>query len=336
MTTTQEKAIVDRTGGTVATMAGDESAIDVVVDRIDTVAENVISVTLKAKDGSLLSPWEPGAHIDLFLDGHLERQYSLCGDPADRSSWEVAVLRDSQSRGGSAWLHTHLHKGDVLRARGPRNNFPLVGSGAYIFVAGGIGITPFVPMIQQAQRRGAEWRLLYVGKKRAAMAFAAQLEAYGSRVTIAAKDEHGAYDLKNLLGTPLPDTVVYCCGPERLISGVEAQCAAWPEGALHAERFRAKPGALDGDSGEFQVVLTKAGITVQVHANESIIDALDKVNIHVPRSCGEGTCGTCLVKVVDGMPDHRDSFLMGKKRRENKHICICCSRALTPSLTLEV
>lgn len=320
----------------VAALDAAGAELEVIVELIESVAENIISVTLTAKDGRPLPGWEPGAHIDLLIGRHLERQYSLCGDPQDSLRWQVAVLRDSESRGGSEWLHTHLHKGDVLRARGPRNNFPLVEAKGYLFVAGGIGITPLIPMIRHSERKGAPWHLLYLGKKRGSMAFARELESFGAKVTIAAKDEYGAYDLKNLLGTPRPGAVVYCCGPERLIAGVEVECNAWPEGVLHVERFRARPGALGGDKGEFEVVLTKTGVTVQVAADESIIDALDRVNIHVPRSCGEGTCGTCVVKVADGLPDHRDSFLMGKKRRENKLICVCCSRALTPSLALEL
>ena len=310
--------------------------LEVIVESVETIADGVRLVTLSSKEGDAIPRWEPGAHIDLLLDAHLERQYSLCGDHEDSKHWQVAVLRDSSSRGGSEWLHTRLHAGDVLRARQPRNNFPLVDAGSYIFIAGGIGITPLLPMIRQLERTGKSWRLLYVGRARASMAFADELAAYGDRVTIAAKDQHGSFNLNDLLGTPQADTAVYCCGPERLIAGVEAECASWPEDTLHVEHFRAKSGALDGDKDEFEIFLTKTGITIPVKADQSILDALDKVNIHVPRSCNEGTCGTCVVKVADGLPDHRDSFLMGRKRKENKSICVCCSRSLTPVLALEL
>ena len=310
--------------------------IEVVAERVEGIAEGVRLVTLARKHGGALPAWTPGAHIDLLLDAHLERQYSLCGDPADKKHWQVAVLRDASSRGGSEWLHTRLHEGDVLRARAPRNNFPLVEVGHYLFIAGGIGVTPFVPMIHQLEREGRDWRLVYVGRTLETMAFARELGAYGEKALIAAKDRHGPFDLRHVLGTPRADTAVYCCGPERLIDGVSAACAAWPEGALHVEHFRARSGALDGEKQGFEVHLAKTGLTISVGADQTILDALDRVDIHVPRSCNEGTCGTCVVKVLDGIPDHRDSFLMGRKRKENKSICVCCSRSLTPLLSLDL
>ena len=317
-----------------ATAASEE--VEAVVERVDDIASGIRLITLSAREGGALPRWEPGAHVDLLLDAHLERQYSLCGKPEDAHHWQVAVLRDTSSRGGSEWLHTRLRAGDVLRARTPRNNFPLVDAENHIFVAGGIGITPLLPMIRQLERQGKPWHLLYVGRTLASMAFVDELSAYGSRATISAKDRDGPFDLKQLLGTPQANTVVYCCGPERLIAGVESACAAWPADTLHVEHFRAKSGALDGDKDAFEVYLTKAGISVPIRAGQSILDALDQVDIYVPRSCNEGTCGTCVVKVADGIPDHRDSFLMGKKRRENKHVCLCCSRSLTPVLALEL
>jgi ferredoxin-NADP reductase len=313
-----------------------EQQINVVVQTITQEAEGVISLRLAAVDGRELPSWTPGAHIGLLLDGHMERHYSLCGDPSERFHWRVAVLREPVSRGGSAWLHASLQPGDVLRATGPSNQFALVDAASHIFVAGGIGITPLLPMMRELEQRGSAWRLLYGGRQRGSMAFVKELEAYGERVRIQPEDEQGLLDLKRWIGEPQPHTVVYSCGPERLLAAVEAQCEAWPEGALHIERFRAKPGALEGASGSFEVVLAKSQRSCHVAEGETIIEALDRIGIHVPRSCGEGTCGTCLTPVIDGIPDHRDSFLMGKKRAANKSICVCCSRAATPRLVLDL
>lgn len=311
------------------------------VERIAHAAENVIALDLGAAGGAVLPAWSPGAHVDLLLEGGLERQYSLCGDPDDRRRWRVAVLREPDSRGGSAWLHTRLRVGDTLRVRGPRNHFPLVDAAGYLFIAGGIGITPLLPMIGAAKRRGACWSLLYGGRSIGSMAFAAELAQHGERVHICPEDRCGLLDLDTWLAVPAAGVAVYCCGPERLLQAVEARCAGWPEGALHVERFRPRPGALQGadaqsPEGAFEVVLARSGLACTVAPGQTIIDALDRAGVHVSRSCGEGTCGTCLTPVIEGIPDHRDSFLMGKKRAANQAICVCCSRALGARLVLDL
>jgi ferredoxin-NADP reductase len=310
--------------------------IEVVVEDIVQEAEGVIGIGLLGAGGRELPAWSAGAHIDLLLDAGLERQYSLCGDAGDRRRWRVAVLREPHGRGGSEWLHTRLRQGEVLRARGPRNNFPLVDAVEYLFIAGGIGITPILAMIRALRRDGRPWRLLYGGRRRGSMAFVDELESCGGQVQIRPEDQCGLLDLAGWLGAPKPGAAVYCCGPERLLEAVEARCSQWPEGALHVERFQARPGALAGASEGFEVVLAQSGLRCRVQPGQTIIDALDGLGVHVPRSCGEGTCGTCLTAVVDGIPDHRDSFLMGKKRAANQSICVCCSRSLGPRLVLDL
>jgi ferredoxin-NADP reductase len=169
------------------------------------------------------------------------RQYSLCGDPADRSAYRLGILRDAQGGGGSLHVHDRLQVGDVVRVRGPRNNFALAPAPRYVFVAGGIGITPILPMIAAACAAGADWSLVYGGRQRASMAFVDELAAHGESVAICPQDETGLLDLQTLLGTPQADTLVYCCGPEPLLAAVEARCTAWPSSALHVERFAARP-----------------------------------------------------------------------------------------------
>jgi ferredoxin-NADP reductase len=315
---------------------GDAPELSLVVKTISHEAERVMGIRLAALGASDLPAWTPGAHIDILLPNGLERQYSLCGDPDDRRHWQIAVLREVAGRGGSEWLHSRIREGDVLRARGTRNNFSLADAGAYLFVAGGIGITPLLPMIREVGRRGVPWRLLYGGRSRRSMAFATELAADGGQVCIRPEDEYGLLDLEGFLGEPRHGVAIYCCGPERLLRAMEAVCERWPDGILHVERFRPSPGAPDGVNGAFEVVLAKSGITCRVGADESILDALEKAGIYVPRSCGEGTCGTCLTPVAAGIPDHRDSFLMGKKRAANDAICVCCSRSRTPRLVLNL
>lgn len=322
------------------TACAGHALIDVTVQRITPEADGVISIAMKAAGGGSLPPWTPGAHIGVQLPQGLERQYSLCGEPQDRQQWQIAVLREPASRGGSAWLHEHLSPGDRLRVKPPANQFRLVEAKAYHFIAGGIGITPLLPMMRALQRTGANWRLLYGGRRLDSMAFVEPLRRFGDRVRIAPEDTHGLLDLADWLGQPRDHEAVYCCGPERLLAAVEARCQAWPEGALHVERFRPRPGALEGaanaNAGSFEVVLARSQLTCTVQPGQTIVAALEDIGVYVPQSCGEGTCGTCVTRVLEGSPDHRDSFLLGKKREANDAICVCCSRSLSPRLVLDL
>jgi ferredoxin-NADP reductase len=313
----------------------------VVVARRETVADGVVRLTLAHPDGAALPAWAPGAHLDLLLAPGLERQYSLCGDPADRSVLRVAVLREPAGRGGSQYVHDKVAEGARIRARGPRNRFPLADAGRYLFVAGGIGITPLLPMIGAVAARGAEWRLVYGGRSRASMAFAAPLAAaHPDRVELCPQDETGLLDLDSLLGAPGADTAVYCCGPEPLLVAVEERCAAWPPGALHTERFAARPvapPAAGGREGEaFEVELAASGRTVTVPPDRSILQVVEEAGIQVLSSCREGTCGTCETDVLAGEPDHRDSLLTPDERAANDVMFICVSRCRSGRLVLDL
>lgn len=299
------------------------------------MADGVVSLTLRHPSGKPLPEWRPGAHAELVLGGGLARTYSLCGDPADRTAWRIAVLRTPDSRGGSAYVHDELHPGTALEARGPRNDFPLLPARRYLFVAGGIGITPLLPMTAAAQAVGADWRLLYGGRSRASMAFAGQLTAHGSRVTLRPQDEYGHPDLAAFLGEPDDDTLVYCCGPEPLIAAVGEHCREWPAGALQVERFRAAP-SVRAPGAAFEVVCAGSGITVQVPPEHSVLSALRGAGIDVPFSCAEGICGTCETEVLEGEPDHRDSVLTAEERESGETMLICVSRARGERLVLEL
>jgi ferredoxin-NADP reductase len=316
--------------------SADESAFDAVVTRVTTEAEGVRSFELARADGSPMPAWTPGSHIDVVLSDDLERQYSLCGDPADLRTWRVAVLLEPESRGGSARMHGAIAEGDTVVVRGPRNEFPLEDAARHLLIAGGIGVTPLLPMVAELDARGADWRLVYGGRQRASMAFVAELEKYGDRVIIWPQDERGLIDLPGLLGEPETGTAVYCCGPGVLIDAVEAGCADWPHGALHVERFRPKEGALDGPMTSFEVVLDASGLTLTVREDESIADVVEAAGVDILTSCREGTCGTCETAVLEGVPDHRDSLLTDDERAENDVMMICCSRSMTPRLVLDL
>ncbi|MFE2995733.1 PDR/VanB family oxidoreductase [Nocardia sp. NPDC059246] len=315
---------------------GSELELDLVVSGLTELAQGVLGIDLRSPIGADLPAWTPGAHIDLHLPGGLVRQYSLCGDPSDRTVWTVGVLREPASRGGSEWVHRSLRVGDTLTVRGPRNNFPLVAAQRLLFIAGGIGVTPLLPMIAAADAGGSDWRLLYGGRNLATMAFRDRLGGYGDRVQMRPEDEFGLLDLDGFVGDAEQGTAVYCCGPEKLLIAVEEQCARWPAGSLHVERFHPRDGALDGEATAFEVMLERTGVTVRVESDETIVDAIAKVGVEVPTSCREGTCGTCETAVLNGIPDHRDSFLTEDEKEDNETIMVCCSRALSGSLTLDL
>jgi ferredoxin-NADP reductase len=314
-----------------------EHELDLVVDGKELVADGVMLLTLRDPDGRPLPDWEPGAHLDLFLPDDLTRQYSLCGDPADQSALQVAVLREPAGRGGSRYVHDELARGQWIQARGPRNHFPLVPAKRYLFLAGGIGIAPILPMVEQVAGSGAEWQLVYGGRTRASMAFREHLQAaHPEQVTIHPQDEAGLLDLPGLLAEPDEATAVYCCGPEPLLVAVEEHCAWWPEGALHTERFSAKPGATDGPVESFVVELAQSGTTLVVPADRSILGVVEESGVPVLSSCQEGTCGTCETGVLSGIPEHRDSVLTDQERSANEVMMICVSRACSPRLVLDL
>ena len=321
---------------TTLTLATREFEAEVRVEDKADAAGGVVALTLREVEDRPLPRWEPGAHVDLVLEGAPTRQYSLCGDLDDHHVWRLGILRDAEGSGGSLFVHDRLAVGDTVRVRGPRNNFQLVPSPRYLFIAGGIGITPMLPMITAAEASGSEWELVYGGRQRDSMAFLDELARYGERVSVRPQDESGLLDLDALLGEPRPDTLVYCCGPEPLLVAVEERCHAWPRGSLHVERFNAKPLTEPVLSDSFEVHLAQSELTFTVSPDESILSLVEGAGIGVLSSCAEGTCGTCETPVLEGIPDHRDSVLDEDEQDANDCMMICVSRSCTPRLVLDL
>ncbi|MER6162337.1 PDR/VanB family oxidoreductase [Streptomyces sp. NPDC001868] len=304
-------------------------------------ADGVLTLTLRRPDGEALPAWTPGAHIDVLLndDGPgstLIRQYSLCGHPAQREAWQIAVLREPEGRGGSAYVHDRLREGSTVRVRGPRNNFPLRPAARHLFVAGGVGITPILPMVEAAEASGADWRLLYGGRTRTSMAFLDRLAPYGDRVLIRPQDEYGLLDLAAFLGPPQPDTLVHACGPEPLLRALREKSADWPPGTLGVERFAPAEAAGAGPAEAFEVELARSGLTLTVPPDRSVLEAVEEAGVAVDFSCREGTCGTCETDIIDGDPDHRDSLLTEDERAAGDTLLICVSRSRGPRLVLDL
>ena len=309
-----------------------EHVATVLVERRSDAADGVVELTLRCLSGHELPPWTPGAHIDLMLPDGSARQYSLCGNPDDRSRYRIAVLLGQPSRGGSRYVHEELHVGAAVAIRGPRNNFELVDAPTYLFIAGGIGITPILPMIATAETRGARWSLLYGGRSRRSMAMANELSQYGERVRFVHQDEHGLLDLDRALSDLPPGTPVYCCGPEPLLDAVENRVRA----GLHVERFAPREREGDLDCTAFDVELLRSGLTLTVPPHKSILDVIEAAGVPVLSSCREGTCGSCETQVAAGEPDHRDDLLDDEERKRGDVMMICVSRSRSRRLVLEL
>nr|WP_228540110.1 PDR/VanB family oxidoreductase [Nocardia sp. XZ_19_385] len=298
--------------------------LTLVVDRIVAEAVDVLSFTLRAADGTALPAWRPGAHLDVFLPSGMQRQYSLCGDPGELTSYRIAVRRIANGGDGSIEMH-RLRAGDPLRVRGPRNAFTFVEAPSYLFIAGGIGITPILPMVRAAGSRG---RLIYFGRSRATMPFLNELP----RAEIRADDEVGVPDVAELIARAEPGAAVYVCGPPPVLAAAEqTMFAINPTGSLHTERF-SEPPVTDGR--EFEVRLARTGRTLRVGAGETALTAIQRAIPDVVYSCRQGFCGTCKTRVLAGTVDHRDRTLLQADRGD--HMLTCVSRAADDALVLDL
>ncbi|SDG23005.1 PDR/VanB family oxidoreductase [Klenkia brasiliensis] len=309
---------------------------DLVVAGRTPLADGVLGLDLVSHNGRDLPAWTPGSHLDLLVRPGLERQYSLCGDVGDRATWRVAVLREADGGGGSRALHDEVEVGQRLRVRGPRNHFPFeVTPGTrYVFVAGGIGITPLRAMLAAADAAGAEWTLEYAGRSRARMAFAAELAAaHPGRVRLHVGDEGDRLDVAALDVDAA--TAVYACGPAKLLDALEAAAAGWA-GTLHVERFEAKEFGAPVWPDPFEVELALTGTTVVVEPGTSVLDALAAEGVDVLSSCRVGTCGTCETPVLEGEVEHRDSVLSPGEQADGTAMMVCVSRAAGPRLVLDL
>ncbi len=302
------------------------------------LAEATIALSLRDPAGRTLPGWEPGAHVDLVLgegpDGEpLIRQYSLCGDPADPHRWRIAVLREDPGRGGSRLIHDSLRESSIVRVRGPRNAFRLGPAGRYVFIAGGIGVTPILPMVRAVARSGAPWRAIYAVRSHERVCFAEELFAH-REVSLHVDSDAGVLDVRRALADCDADTAVYACGPAAMLDAIEAVHAgcAW---SLHTERF-APPARAQAPSSAFEVEVASTGQVFTVDAHETILEVLRREGLPVDWSCREGICGTCETAILRGTPDHRDSVLSDEERASGESMMICCSRALSERLVLDI
>jgi ferredoxin-NADP reductase len=293
------------------------------VDAKEVLTEHVVELRLVSDEVDLPLA-EPGAHVHLTLRNGITRQYSIVPSPS-LGEWCVAVLREKEGRGGSAFIHDELDVGDFVEAGEPRSQFRLQDASEYLFLAGGIGITPFVSMIEEAERRRRPWNLVYTGRSAQTMAYAAALQdRFGDRVVIHETAGRERLDCAGVIAAH-PGAEVYCCGPISYIDEVKRTSGEVGR-AVHVEHFHSEAGLTEAD-GPFEVELVNSGLTLTVPADRTALDVVDDAGIFVLSSCREGTCGTCETPVLSGEIDHRDVVLSEDEKAANACMMLCVSRA---------
>ena len=308
----------------------------VVIAKRSLIPGKILELKLSPADKSEINTWEPGAHIELVLPSGIVRQYSLCGDPSD-DFYTIAVLKEDNSRGGSIEIHDEIQEGTELLVRGPKNHFKLEPGNLTVFMAGGIGITPLLPMMRLLSKQGKPWVLHYGGKSLAALAYLDALQLMGdNEISIYLKNETRRIPVSDIVSTLSTDDAIYVCGPETMISEVEKVGA---EAGIRVclERFGPAPGEKPELGGEsFEVELARSAKVLTVPADTRLIDIVRTVVPSVPFSCEEGYCGSCETGVLEGVPDHRDSILSQEEKSNNDCMMICVGRSMTPRLVLDI
>lgn len=297
--------------------------------------DRVVVLSLVAADHGPLPAWMPGAHIDLHLPNGTTRQYSLISDPADQDSWRIAVQREDAGRGSSKFIHDTVYVGTRVRSGYPRNSFPLTKSSEVVLIAGGIGITPILPMARELAAAGRRWSLLYLGRDMASMALRGEVCLLGDAVTVWANEERGWLDIGEVATEALSrGAEIFCCGPQGMLDDIHAAAdRSRSAHRVHSERFGAS-GGLTGSP--FEIELASSGASTVVSGDQTILEALDELGVYVPSACQIGVCGSCVTSVVDGVPQHLDSVLTRREQAAGDRICVCVSRCTSGKLVLDL
>ena len=315
--------------------------LNVRVERRTSEAEDICSYELVSADGSPLPAFSAGSHIDVHVGPNLVRQYSLCNPPYETHRYLIGVLRDPASRGGSQGMHEKIHAGAELTISAPKNHFPLVDAKRSLLLAGGIGVTPVLAMAEALSAQGADFEMHYCARSPERTAFRERIAASPFAAQVHFHYDSGAaeqkLDLAALLAGLDRDTHIYFCGPTGFIDHVKATAAAqkWPEAQLHLEYFGAAAIDTDGDQA-FEVKLASTGASYTVPAGVTVMQVLRDAGVFVAASCEQGVCGTCLTRVIEGVPDHRDLYLTEEEQAANDQFTPCCSRSKSPTLVLDL
>lgn len=323
-------------------MTSPSATIAVKVSRTVAEADGIVSFEMERVDGGILPAFEPGSHIDVHIPGGFTRQYSLCNPSCTNPQhYVIAVLRDPASRGGSESLHAHVTIGTVLNISPPRNHFCLSATGPSLLMGGGIGITPLLCMADRLAREGRPFEMHYCTRTKERTAFYEELQSssYAKQIHYHFDDgdEQQKLDIRKQLSSCSPDTHLYVCGPKGFMDAVldAARELGWPDNRIHYEYFAAEVVKKDDDES-FEVEIASTGLVVTVGPQQSIVAALGEHGIDISMSCEQGVCGTCVTRVISGIPDHRDTFLLPAERAANNQIAPCCSRSKSARIVLDL
>jgi vanillate monooxygenase ferredoxin subunit len=318
------------------------ATLRVQVSRKTLEAKDICTYELVNAAGGELPAFEAGAHIDVYMTRGLVRQYSLCNAPHERERYLIGVLRDPQSRGGSAHMHDKLAEGDVIEIGNPRNHFPLASDRSHsILLAGGIGVTPILCMAERLAMTDRSFEMHYCTRSEERTAFRKRIAEGSFREKVHYHFDDGdaaqKLDIGKVLGNPSADVQLYMCGPAGFINYVveAARRCGWPESQIHLEYFSFR-APVDESDGSFDVKLARSGKVVRIAPETSILQALAAADVTVETSCEQGFCGTCLTRVIEGEPDHRDDFLTDAERAANDQMLLCCSRSKSATLVLDL
>ena len=305
-------------------------------------ASDICTFELVGLDDAPLPPFSAGSHVDVHLPGGLTRQYSLCNDPSETHRYLIAVLRDPVSRGGSQAMHAQVQEGDVLQISAPRNHFALAhNAGRNLLLAGGIGVTPILCMAERLALIDADFEMHYCSRSLARTAFVERIKAspFASQVQFHFDDGDARQklDFAALLQAPQAGVHLYVCGPKGFMDAVLATARAqgWPESQLHYEFFGAEVAASDTDAS-FEVQLASSGRIITVAKDQTVTQALSAAGVEVQTACEQGVCGTCLTRILSGVPEHKDMYLTPEEQAANDQFTPCCSRARTARLVLDL
>jgi vanillate O-demethylase ferredoxin subunit len=318
------------------------STLTVRVARKAQEATDICTFELVDVKGGPLPPFSAGSHVDVHLPGGLTRQYSLCNDPKETHRYLIGVLRDPASRGGSKAMHEQVEEGQELQVSAPKNHFPLAHDAKRsLLLAGGIGVTPILCMAERLAITGAEFEMHYCSRSRERMAFHQRITSAGFANKVQFHFDDGAaaqkLDMSTVLAKPQPGTHLYVCGPKGFMDAVltTARAQGWLESQLHYEFFAAEVAKSDSDAS-FEIKLASSGRIVMVPNDKTVTQALSEAGVEVQTSCEQGVCGTCLTRVIEGVPDHKDMYLTPEEQAANDQFTPCCSRSKTPMLVLDL
>ena len=316
--------------------------IPVRVSRKQQEAVDIATFELVAEDGSPLPGFSAGSHVDVHLPGGLTRQYSLCNDAAESHRYLLGVLRDPASRGGSVVMHDQVHEGQLLQISAPANHFALAHQASrHLLLAGGIGVTPLLCMAERLAHTGADFEMHYCTRSPERTAFRQRIASAGFAPRVHFHFDDGAaeqkLDIAALLAAPAEGVHLYVCGPRGFMDAVlnSARAQGWPEDRLHYEFFAGAVTASSTDTS-FEVQIASSGQVVVVPQDKTVVQALAEAGVDVQVSCEQGVCGTCLTRVIEGIPDHKDFYLTPEEQAANDQFTPCCSRSRSARLVLDL